>query len=178
MNEFERKIDFYIRNFDTEKLLYQKGHSWARKGWLSKNEFLSICLWKSRRPKKLLNQNTRTKIKSITKKAFIEPDETKKMKLLTRLSGVSVPTASAILSVVNPKKYPVIDVRCVESLRELDLIDWKSINIVSWIKYLDVIRSISKSKKKTAREVEKGLFAFNRLKLDSELKNLYGLREK
>jgi hypothetical protein len=178
MNEFEKRIDFYIQNFDTEKLLYKKGHLWAKKGWLSKNEFLAICLWKSRRPKNLYKKNSNSAIKSITKKAFIQKDEAKKMKLLTKLSGVEVPTASAILSVTNPKSYPVIDIRCVESLRELNLISWKNISVTSWVKYLDVIRNISKAKKKTAREVEKGLFAFNRLKLDKELINLYGLREK
>jgi len=178
MNEFEKKIDFYIRSFDVEKLLYEKGRSWAKKGWLSKDEFLSICLWKSRRPKSRYNKNSGSKIKSITKRAFVEPDETKKMKLLTRLTGVGVPTASAILSVINPKRYPIIDIRCVESLRELNLITWRSINIKHWVNYLDVVRNISKTKKKSAREIEKGLFAFNRLKLDGELKNLYGLREK
>lgn len=100
------------------------------------------------------------------------------MKLLTGLSGVSVPTASAILSVINPKSYPVIDIRCVESLKELNLINWKTINIRSWINYLAVVRNISKTRKRTVREVEKGLFAYNRLKLDTELKNLYGVREK
>lgn len=173
MNKFEKKIAFYIRSFDTEQLLYEQGHTWAKKGWLSRDEFISICLWKSRRPKQLYNKNSTSRIKSITRKAFNESDEKQRMTLLVSLSGVSVPTASAILSVTDPKNYPVIDIRCVESLQELKLVKWNAITVTSWLKYLDIVRRISKRNNKTARQVEKGLFSFNRLKLDKEFTNLY-----
>jgi hypothetical protein len=94
------------------------------------------------------------------------------MEMLVKLKGVDIPTASAILSILNPKKYPIIDIRCVTALKDLRLISWKTITISSWEKYLIVIRQLAKRHNKTARQIEKGLFAYNRLKLDKDLKNL------
>lgn len=173
MNKFETNLNYYIELFDIEKNLFDNGIKWLEKGFLNKSEFLQICLWKSRRPKKLYNQNSEDFIKDVTTKAFFEKDELKKIEILIQLKGVSIPTASAILSVTNPKDYPIIDVRCVETLKDINLISWNTINSINWIDYLNIIREISKKYKKTAREIEKGLFAYNRIKLDENLKNLY-----
>ena len=105
--------------------------------------------------------------------AFAETDELRKMKVLTKLSGVSIPTASALLSVTHPEKYPVIDIRCVATLQDLKKIRWTTVTYTSWISYLNAVRSIAKTGGNTARAVEKALFAYNRLKLDKDLKNLY-----
>lgn len=173
MKKFTQNLDFYIDQYDLEKRIFQLGDEISNRGWLNKNEFLTICLWKSRRPKKLYNLNSESKIKSLTKSAFKENDELKKIRKLTELKGVRIPTASAILSVLNPKEYPIIDVRCIQSLEELKAINWKTITENNWIKYLKIVRELAKEKKRTAREIEKGLFAFNRINLDKEYVNLY-----
>ena len=144
-----------------------------KRGWLEKSEFLTICLWKSRRPKRLYDLNSEKEIVSKSKSSFKEKDELKKIKILTELKGVQIPTASAILSVVNPDVYPIIDERCIQSLTDLGIIEWKTITENNWIEYLNIIRSLSKEKNKTAREIEKGLFAYNRINLDREYINLY-----
>lgn len=146
---------------------------WIKKGWLAKCEFLEICLWKSRRPKRFYEQNNNNEIKKFTQKAFSEKDEKAKIDVLTNLKGVSIPTASAILSVTNSIEYPIIDVRCVETLNDLKLIAWNNINSNSWVDYLKIVRELARKHNKTARELEKGLFAYNRLKLDQQYKNLY-----
>ena len=103
----------------------------------------------------------------------MENDEKSKIKYLIELKGVNIPTASAILSVINPDKYPIIDERCIQSLNSLGIIKWDKITLDNWINYLIVIRDLGEQFHKSAREIEKGLFAFNRIKLDSEYKNLY-----
>lgn len=173
MKDFEANIESYIDFYDIEKHLFLNGTEWIKKGWLDKSEFLEICLWKSRRPKRLYEQNAETEIKRITQSAFAENDEKYKIEILTSLKGVSIPTASAILSVTNSIEYPIIDVRCVESLTDLKLISWNNINSNSWAEYLRIIRDLAIKHNKSAREVEKGLFAYNRIKLDKQFKNLY-----
>ena len=81
MNKFETNLNYYIELFDIEKNLFDNGIKWLEKGFLNKSEFLQICLWKSRRPKKLYNQNSEDFIKDVTTKAFFEKDELKKMYL-------------------------------------------------------------------------------------------------
>lgn len=171
--EFKKNISFYIENFNIEAQLFKKGVEIKERGYLTKTEFLNICLWKSRRPKKRYNLNEEEDIIEITQLALLEKDEIKKIKLLTSLKGVLIPTASAILSIVNPEDYPIIDKRCVESLNDLKIIKWEIINEKNWLIYLDIIRNLGKEVNLTCREVEKGLFAYNRIKLDSEYKNLY-----
>jgi thermostable 8-oxoguanine DNA glycosylase len=173
MKNFLKNIDFYIDQYDVEKSIFDLGKVISKRGWLNRDEFLTICLWKSRRPKKLYEQNSYYEIKSLTKICFKEKDERKKILFLTNLKGVSIPTASAILSVLNPIDYPIIDVRCVQSLKQLKYINWTTITIHTWNVYLSTIRKLSLEYNKTAREIEKGLFAYNRIQLDKEFKNLY-----
>lgn len=173
MDNFIQNIEYYINEYEVEKQLYKKGKELLLRGWLEKDEFLTICLWKSRRPKKLYNLNSELDIKKFTQLAFQEKDEALKLKYLTQLRGVQIPTASAILSVTNPQDYPIIDERCVQSLKELSVIEWERITLPNWLLYLDIIRSLAKKYNKQAREIEKGLFAYNRIKLDKQYKNLY-----
>lgn len=173
MKKFTQRLEFYIDQYDIEKQIFKLGEEISKRGWLNKNEFLTICLWKSRRPKILYNLNSETQIIQITKLVFTESDELKKIRLLTNLKGVRIPTASAILSVSNPKIYPIMDERCLQSLQKLGVINWKTITENNWIKYLELIRELANKNKRTAREIEKGLFAFNRINLDNEYINLY-----
>lgn len=171
-NDFKENINFYIDNFNIEAQLFKKGIEIKNRGYMTKTEFLNICLWKSRRPKKRYNLNSEEQIINVTKLAFLEKDEETKINILKLLDGVLIPTASALLSVVNPEDYPIIDKRCVQSLQDLKLIKWKIINNKNWLLYLSIIRNLSKELNLTCREIEKGLFAYNRIKLDLEYKNL------
>jgi hypothetical protein len=173
MEKFTQNLDYYIDQYELEKQIFKLGDDINKRGWLEKTEFIAICLWKSRRPKNLYDLNSELEIISNTKNAFKEKDELQKINILTELKGVRIPTASAILSVINPKLYPIIDERCIQSLRSLGLIDWKTITTKNWIEYLHLIRNLAKEKNKTAREIEKGLFAYNRINLDKEYTNLY-----
>lgn len=140
---------------------------------MHKDEFMMICLWKSRRPKRLYLQNSEDQIRDNSKACFQESDEKIKIEHLIQLKGVEVPTASALLSVVDPDNYPIIDIRCVSALKQLRYITWEIITPNSWVKYLEIIRAIANDFSKTPREVEMGLFAYNRMELDSEYRNLY-----
>lgn len=173
MNEYINNIDFYIEQYDIESHIYKLGLKYKQRGWLEKYEFMEICLWKSRRPKNLYLSNTSEDIKRITLEAFAAQDEVLKMNSLLKLNGVQIPTASAILSVVDPEHYPIIDKRCILALNHLNQIKWENITIRTWLNYIDIMRELAKKTNKTCREVEKGLFAFNRMKLDKEYKNLY-----
>ena len=136
MNDFSENINYYIDQYQLEKQLYKKGKECLKRGWLEKSEFLTICLWKSRRPKRLYNLNTEEEIRTASKLCFAEADEITKIGHLTKLQGVRIPTASAILSVTNPKRYAIIDERCIQSLKDLGLIQWERITADNWLTYL------------------------------------------
>jgi hypothetical protein len=141
---------------------------------MKKNEFMSICLWKSPRPKKRYKSNLDAEIESITKTAFKESDEKKKMLLLKKLNGIGIPTASSILTVVFPEKYGIIDIRCLDALQIIGKNIKKTISVNNWIKYTNIIRTIAEDNKLTPRNIDQALFAIHKEKLDSkDFENLY-----
>lgn len=173
MENFFTSIDLYIREYNVEASLYKEGAKFLKRGWLEREEFLKICLWKSRRSKQKLKKNTSKQIEDLTRLAFAEKDERKKMEYLIKLKGVGVPMASAILSVTNQNKYPVIDIRTVQALNRLRLFNHTHISINCWLEYLSVMDKLKKRVNRTARELDKALFAFHRMRLDKGFKNLY-----
>jgi hypothetical protein len=173
MKTFKKEINKYIENYDIEVQLFKKGEQIRKRGYLDKKEFLSICLWKSRRPKRLYIENDENFIIEQTKKAFSEKDELVKIEFLTALKGVEIPTASAILTIVFPNDYGIIDIRCIEALKDLKQIDYSNINGKNWLKYLGILRDLRNELNLPCREIEKALFAYNRIQLDDQYKNLY-----
>jgi len=169
-----KNIRGYIKLYDNENYLFSVISPVARKrGYLTFGEYYKICMWKSNRQKPRYIKNIQTAL-NITKEAFSENDETKKIKTLCKLEGVGIPTASAILAVVFPDKYGVIDVRCIDMLRKFNFPIRQQITIKNWLKYLEVLRKLASENKVTPREVDMALFAMHREKLEKDnFRNLY-----
>lgn len=154
-------IKNYIDLYDTENYLFKViGPRVKKRGHFLFSEFYKICMWKSSRPKQRYINN-KNKIERISKSAFGEGDEKRKMEILCHLNGVSVPTASALLTIVYPEKYAVIDIRCLEMMRKTEKIS-KYPSIKTWLKYLDIMRAWSKENSVTPREMDMALFAMHK----------------
>ena len=153
--------------------LLNKIRAARKKGYLTKEEFILICNWKSPRSLQLVKQNTSNKIKSITKSVITSKDEGFVIKQLIKLKGVSIAMASALLMFLNPKKYPVIDIRVWQVLYELNLVtsntSGKSLSINNWITYLDIIKEKAKEYNTTARKIEKAIFLAHQIYQDGNL---------
>jgi len=164
----------YITLYNEERILFESiGPKIRERGYIQFEEFFKICMWKSRRPKQKYLKN-KTIIETITKKCFIEKNESKKISLLCELEGVAIPTASAILTIVYPEKYAVIDVRCLDMLIDLGFKMKKSISSVNWLNYLKIMRSLAEENLVTPRQLDMALFAMHKEKLDKlDFKNLY-----
>jgi thermostable 8-oxoguanine DNA glycosylase len=78
---------------------------------LTKKELISICRWKSARALHLVESNHAATVRSLTGKALSTRSEQKRIEYLTKLRGVGLPMASAILMLIDPKRYGVIDIR-------------------------------------------------------------------
>lgn len=171
-----RDLTKYINLYNIEKYLFTEISTAARNrkpAYLKFDEFYEICMWKSARPKKLQSEN-KDVIEKITKDAFARKTEEEKMNMLCKLRGVGIPTASAILTVLYPERYAVIDVRCLEILREkFNQEISQSISLKTWLKYLDIMRKWAKENNTTPRKLDMALFAMHREKLKKENRNLY-----
>jgi hypothetical protein len=90
-----------------------------KRGYLTRSEFLAICRWKSPRAIRLCEQNSRSQIRRLSTLAFTSRSERVRLEALTSLHGVSVPMASAVLTLTNPQRYGVIDIRVWQLLFDL-----------------------------------------------------------
>src|SRR5438093_12332192 len=82
-----------------------------RRGYFTRAEFLKMSNWKSPRPRRLYESNSAISLRKISESVFFSADENERIELLTRLKGVSIPVASAILTLTDPENYGVLDIR-------------------------------------------------------------------
>lgn len=154
-----------------------------KRGFLLKDEFISIGKWKTRRQTSNYEKNSEDKVRELTKKAIFAPEK-EKIQILLKLNGVGVRVASAILTVIYPERYCVIDYRAwrallwlknigksgqfnFQSYKEysefLDFVN-KSDKIGIYFNYLKILRSIALNLDITARKLELAFWKFDQQK--------------
>jgi len=137
-----------------------------KKDYFTKEEFIKMGLWKSPRPKQRYLNNSEKEIIETSKKVLSTKFEKRKVNLLTKLKGVSVPTASAILTLIDPKNYGVIDIRVWQILYLYNSVKVKpkgtNINFNNWYNYLMKLRYYAKKFKVSARNIERTLFLYHK----------------
>ena len=135
-------------------------------GYLTKEQAIKILKWKSPRPLKHYNKNTDHDFRQITSLAFGQTDEKVKIHILTALTGVKYPAASAFLMFQDQTKYPIIDIRVWKQLHKNGLLtdnpSGQGFTLRQWETYLNVIRKLSSDYKLTARQIEKRLFDYDK----------------
>lgn len=145
------------------------------KGYVTKDEFIKIGMWKSPRPKQWYLQNSEENIISISKKVLATDDEKQKMELLTSLKGISIPAASAFLTLTDPENYGVIDIRNWQVFFLYDVVEIKpagtNFNFDNWNNYLMKLRFYANKFKVSARDVERTIFLHHK---HIQEDNLYG----
>jgi hypothetical protein len=137
-----------------------------KRGYLTRSEFLAICRWKSPRAIRLCEQNSRSQIRRLSTLAFTSRSERVRLEALTSLHGVSVPMASAVLTLTNPQRYGVIDIRVWQLLFDLKSVRQKpqgvGFNFKNWYHYLIKFRYHARELNVSARCVERTLFRYHR----------------
>ena len=85
-----------------------------------------------------------------------------RLQALLQLDGVSVPTASAILTLLDPRRYGVIDIRVWRLLHSVGAVtgnrEGRNLTPAQWLEFLSILRPLSSRLGVTVREVELALF--------------------
>ncbi len=136
-----------------------------RRGYLTKREFLQICRWKSPRAIRLCESNSPDRIRRHSATALTSGNERTRFETLTELPGVGAPTASAILTLTNPRRYGVLDIRVWQLLHELGSVTTKPGGVGfafdDWHHYLVTLRDHAKRLGVSVRAVEYSLFLYH-----------------
>jgi len=88
------------------------------------------------------------------------------MEALLVLQGVSVPSGSAVLTMLDPGRYGVIDIRAWQLLHRLKLVDGApsgtGLSAANWEAFLTAIRVLAVRLEATPRDIERALFYVHR----------------
>ncbi len=133
-----------------------------KRGHLTKRELLKVCRWKSPRVIGHIKRNREDAVKRVTRAVFSTRSEQEKMRLLTSLHGVSIPMASSILMLTNPKRYGVIDIRVWQLLHKMGAVDSNPEGVAFgfkyWYRFVELMRFFAKLYNVNARDIERTLF--------------------
>lgn len=154
-------VSEYASRFDSYNDLPERKIAPAVKerGFLTKDEFLFICEWKSPRTKPHCNKNSPEIIQEFTRLALQSSSEEVRIKALIGLDGVAYPTASTILHFCHEDKYPIIDVRALWSLNEKAQVRYK---FDFWIQYVKYCRDLSDELSVDMRTLDKALWQYSK----------------
>jgi hypothetical protein len=132
------------------------------RGYLTREELEKVCRWKSARAIHLIKRNSVARVRTATRLAFATRSERRKLETLTTLDGVSVPMASAILMLLDPRRYGVIDIRVWQLLYAPGEVTKKPSGIGfdfnNWYQFLTKLRYFAKKLRVGARDIERSLF--------------------
>lgn len=145
----------------------------ATVGSLTPEQLIQICYWKSPRRIGLvvdwLSTQSDTQIAEVTGTALAaaeQGNDQTSVNALTEILGVDVPTASAILAVVVPQRYAVIDRFSMAALAAVDPTYQPPAGTPSArhhiTEYLPRIRAVAERRGWTPRRVEKALWTRGR----------------
>lgn len=160
----EPLIRHYLPDQESEKAtaLIKRLRPARRRGYLTPEELEEICRWKSARAIRCIKSNTPQQIRAATSAALRTRSERRRLEALTGLNGVSVPMASAILMLLDPKRYGVIDIRVWQLMYKVGAVtkNPRSVGFTfqNWYQFLMILRHFARKLGVGARLVERTLF--------------------
>lgn len=135
-------------------------------GRFTRAEFLAMCRWKSPRARRHYERNSTAAVRRASTAALAARDERERIEHLTALPGVSVATASAILTLIDPRRYGVLDIRCWQLLFGIRSVRanprGRAFTSAQWELYLRRLRQHARAMGVSARAIEYTLFHCHR----------------
>jgi thermostable 8-oxoguanine DNA glycosylase len=154
-------------------LLSRRLRTAKRRGYLTKGELAAVCRWKSSRAIQHIRANTHHRVRAATAAAMTTSSERRRLEALLQLKGVSVPMASAVLMLLYPGRYGVIDIRVWQLLYAVGAVSEKqggvNFSLKNWLEFLVILRSLSSELGVTARAVERTLFDVHKANQENTL---------
>ena len=127
--------------------------------YLTKDDLIFICRWKSPRITPLAKQNDESLIKEVTSISLKTKNHVLSIGVLLILKGVSWPVASVILHFGKKNLYPILDYRALWSLSVKKPYVY---NFEFWISYVNYCRTLAKETKIDMRTLDRALWQYSK----------------
>ena len=129
------------------------------RGHYTLTEFRRMCRWKTPRSAPLVAQNNARSVRDATRLALDETgNERERIEALLSLRGVGWPTASVLLHVAYPERYPILDTRALHALG----VRASSYNFPFWEAYVAVCRELAEQAGVDGRTLDQALWQWSK----------------
>jgi hypothetical protein len=109
--------EYAARHTDDDDEVLAIGRAARDRGHYTLDEFRRVCRWKTPRSAPLIALNSAEAVEASSRVALREAgNDRERVKELQSLRGVGLPTASVLLHLVYPERYPILDVRALHAL--------------------------------------------------------------
>jgi hypothetical protein len=113
----EQVSEYAARYTDDDDEVLAIGRAVCDRGHYALEEFRRVCRWKTPRSAPLVALNSADFVEATTREALRQTgNESEPVKVLRSLRGVGLPTASVLLHLVYPERYPILDMRALQAL--------------------------------------------------------------
>ena len=135
------------------------GEAARARGHYTRDELLRVIEWKSGgRQRRNGARNDAERVVEVTRVALSARDERLRIAALLTLDGVSWPTASVLLHLAHRDRYPILDVRVLQSL---GIFKQVMPNFGFWLEYVDYCRALADRTGMTMRDVDRALWQWS-----------------
>lgn len=143
--------------------LDEYGERYREQGYLTRDQLYEIAYESSTRSAYHVERNPEDRCRDVTNNVLAVDDDFSKIQLLTGLRGFKAPTASCVLTALDPSRHAVVDTRVWASLDRLDELDGRkeSFDAVDYVTMIEPIRRIAEATGYTPAEVGYALFAYD-----------------
>jgi hypothetical protein len=157
-----REIRAYANRYSSEDdaRVLALGRAAHERGYYRLAEFVEACRWKTPRSAPLVARNTAGEVRSATRIALAEDAaERTRIGALRQLHGVQWPTASVLLHLSCPDRWPILDVR---ALHALGVRGTTSYSYALWEEYVEVFRTLAARAGVDGRTLDRALWHWSR----------------
>ena len=154
----------YLKEYDLERQLFGEiSKNFRKNKTLSNEEFFKIIIWKSNRAKgKVLTgiKKNNKSVRRIMRDVYDTKNPEEKIKILTKIKGIGLPIASAILTVCYPNKFTILDYRVWNILLKDKKVKGKNSpkTISEYLDYVDICKNYAKKLKLSLRDFDKTMW--------------------
>ncbi|MGB7547303.1 MAG: hypothetical protein WBM14_06115 [Terracidiphilus sp.] len=144
----------------TEKVTREVMPAYRARGFLTRDEFLTVCKWKTPRTEPRCRTNHKDTIKDISQLVLSTQSEALRIQAWTLLIGVKWPTASVFLHFTFEDRYPILDFRALWSL---GIENPEPYTLQRWETYVRTCRMLAADAGVSMRVLDQSLWMFSKL---------------
>ena len=145
--------------YDADDVLGNLMQAAKRRGYMTQDDLIAVARWKwsGGKLRQLCRENTKDEIREISAVAFSAESERLRIGALLSLRGVSWPMASVILHFAFPDRYPILDVRAMNTVGGSTYY-----NFNRWCEYVSLCRKTAEEFRIDMRALDKALWGFDK----------------